>query len=171
MRHRGDSHSSSVNEMISSALCSLPALQDLAPVWRSLLAATSDVPHIGPSSTCDNSRKQHRGHGRARTHKRPQAATSIRTPPRPRNRLSRRPSVEKIMRLIQHLALMLLLLPLWPHSGVAAGQLAGAAGSNQSFDYSQDMGQNRSLTAIAPLTPTQPGQFFAPPSISRKYPE
>jgi predicted transglutaminase-like cysteine proteinase len=64
------------------------------------------------------------------------------------------------MRLIQHLALMLLLLPLWPHAGLAAGQLAGAAGSNQSFDYSQDMGQNRSLTAIAPLMPTQPSQFL-----------
>jgi DNA-binding winged helix-turn-helix (wHTH) protein len=30
----------------SSALCTLPALEDLAPVWRSLLAATSDVTHI-----------------------------------------------------------------------------------------------------------------------------
>ena len=64
------------------------------------------------------------------------------------------------MRLIRHLALMLLLLPLWPHAGLAARQLAGAAGSNQSFDYSQDMGQNRSLTGIAPLTPTQPSQFL-----------
>jgi hypothetical protein len=27
-------------------VCSLPALQDLAPVWRSLLAVTSDATHI-----------------------------------------------------------------------------------------------------------------------------
>jgi hypothetical protein len=40
------SHSSSVNGTISSALCSLPALPDLAPIWRSLLAVTRDVTHI-----------------------------------------------------------------------------------------------------------------------------
>jgi predicted transglutaminase-like cysteine proteinase len=69
--------------------------------------------------------------------------------PRPRNRRSPRPSIEKIMRLIKHLALMLLLIPLWPHAGHASGQPAGAAGTNQRFEHSQDMGQNRRPIAIA----------------------
>jgi hypothetical protein len=43
MRQQRLNGTSGKTEWMPSALCSLPALQDLAPVWRSLLAVTSDV--------------------------------------------------------------------------------------------------------------------------------
>jgi hypothetical protein len=70
---------------------------------------------------------------------------------------AQRPLIKKMMRLIQHLALTLLLLPL-SHAGRAGGQPTGAAGTNQRFEHSHDMVQNRRPTTIALPTPTHPSQ-------------